>query len=136
MYTTYARVWDEKRLVREGAHAAEPRVAPLPSESLDIATHDARAGNDPMNLPVAVGSVLGGRHGVTNTHHIYIVIINSGVRVKAIASRACSLAHVASRQLHESFRKERVFELDKGGAVGWHMSVSRNRYVGGRGGNC
>lgn len=46
----HARVWYEERLVREEAHAAEGGVAPLSSVALHVATHDAGAGDDPMDL--------------------------------------------------------------------------------------
>lgn len=45
-------MWDEEGLVGEEAHAAERRVTPLPFESLDVAAHDTRASDDPMNLPL------------------------------------------------------------------------------------
>lgn len=47
----YARVRDEKSFIGEEAHAAERRVAPLSPEALNVAAHDPRASDYPMNLP-------------------------------------------------------------------------------------
>lgn len=52
----HARVWDEKRLVGEETHAAEGRVTALSSVALHVATHDAGAGDNPMDLQELCGA--------------------------------------------------------------------------------
>lgn len=69
--SVYTRVWDQKRLVGKEAHAAERRVTPRSPVALNVAAHDPRASNYPMNLPQSALEGTGGYRHQTNALRIF-----------------------------------------------------------------